>query len=120
MIAKDNERANTGSTVTQIQDDVGHHTGIFAKTEVLTALANLVLLAAFGVSLPLVRCALYYFLCTIPRSAPFSPWCPRAVWRSSWSVGRRPCRSRRVTADRTVDRTFRHTPMLLSIFRRLQ
>ena len=123
MIAEDNERPNTRSTVTQIYDDVGHYTGIFAKTEVLTALANLVLLAAFGVGLPLVRCVLYYFLYflrTIPGSASFSPWWPRAVGRSSWSVGRRPYRRRRVTADRTVDRRFRHTPMLLSIFRRPQ
>jgi AI-2 transport protein TqsA len=53
--------------MTQIHNDVAHYTGIFAKTGVLMALANLVLLAVFGVDFPLVRCALYYFLPFIPR-----------------------------------------------------
>jgi AI-2 transport protein TqsA len=66
MIAEDTERANARPVLTQVQNDVGHYVAVYARTGVLTALANLVLLVAFGVDFPLVCCVLYFFLNFIP------------------------------------------------------
>ena len=66
MIAEDTDSANAGPTLTQVQNDVGYYVAVYARTGVLTALANLVLLAAFGVDFPLVWCVLYFFFNFIP------------------------------------------------------
>ena len=66
MITEDSESANSRPILTQVQNDVGHYVAAYARTGVLTALANLVLLAAFGVDFPLVWCVLYFFLNFIP------------------------------------------------------
>jgi AI-2 transport protein TqsA len=67
LIAEDTERANARSILTQVQNDVAHYIGASAATGVLTALANLLLLAAFGVDFPLVCCVLYFFLQFVPN-----------------------------------------------------
>lgn len=66
MIAEDMERTGTRSILAQVQNDVAHYVAVYATTGVLTALANLVLLVAFGVDFPLVWCVLYFFLNFIP------------------------------------------------------
>jgi len=66
MIAEDTKSATTRPILTQVQNDVGHYVAVYARTGVLTALANLVLLVAFGVDFPLVCCVLYFFLNFIP------------------------------------------------------
>jgi AI-2 transport protein TqsA len=66
MIAEDTQSSNARPILTQVQNDVGHYVAAYARTGVLTALANLVLLAAFGVDFPLVWCVLYFFLNFIP------------------------------------------------------
>jgi len=66
MIAEETKRANHRSILTQVQSDVAHYIGASAKTGMLTALANLVLLVAFGVDFPLVCCVLYFFLQFVP------------------------------------------------------
>jgi len=66
MIAEDTKRANARPILTQVQNDVAHYVAVYATTGVLTALANLVLLVAFGVDFPLVWCVLYFFFNFIP------------------------------------------------------
>jgi len=66
MIVQDTETANAPRILTQVQNDVGHYVAVCATTGVLTALANLVVLAALGVDFPLVWCVLYFFLNFIP------------------------------------------------------
>ena len=63
---EDTESANARPILTQVQNDVANYVGVYAGTGVLTALANLVLLVAFGVDFPLVWCVLYFFLNFIP------------------------------------------------------
>jgi AI-2 transport protein TqsA len=66
MIGEDTESAKARPILTQVQNDVAHYVAVYAGTGGLTALANLVLLAAFGVDFPLVWCVLYFFLNFIP------------------------------------------------------
>jgi|GEM_PF-870528 len=66
-IAEDKQRVGARSILIQIQGDVSHYIGAAAATGVLTAIANLVLLAALGVDFPLVWCVLYFFLNFIPN-----------------------------------------------------
>ena len=66
LIADDTERANVRSILTRVQSDVARYVGVSATTGFLTALANLVLLVAFGVDFPLVCCVLYFFLQFVP------------------------------------------------------
>ena len=66
MIVGDSDRAPSQSVLTDVQDDVGQYVGVYATTGFVTALANLVLLMAFGVDFPLVWCILYFFLNFIP------------------------------------------------------
>jgi len=66
MIAGDKERANARPILTKVQSDVARYIGVSATTGALMALANLVLLAAFGVDFPLVCCVLYFFLQFVP------------------------------------------------------
>jgi AI-2 transport protein TqsA len=66
MIAEDTQSSNARPILTQVQNDVGHYVAVYARTGVLTALANMVLLAAFGVDFPLAWCVLYFFLNFIP------------------------------------------------------
>jgi len=67
MIAEDKQRVGARSIFIQVQGDVAHYIGAAAATGVLTAIANLVLLAALGVDFPLVWCVLYFFLNFIPN-----------------------------------------------------
>jgi AI-2 transport protein TqsA len=66
MIAENTEKPNARSILTQVQSDVANYIGVSATTGVLAALANLVLLIAFGVDFPLVCCVLYFFLQFVP------------------------------------------------------
>ena len=66
LIAEDTERASAQPILTRVQNDVAHYVSVYATTGVLTALANLVLLAVLGVDFPLVCCVLYFFLNLIP------------------------------------------------------
>jgi len=66
IIAGGTGRANAGSLLTQIHNDVGHFVDSLAAAGVLTAVANLVLLEALGVDFALVWCVLYFFLQFIP------------------------------------------------------
>ena len=66
MIAEDTERAGTRLILTHVQKDVANFIAASATTGILTALADLVLLVAFGVDFPLVCCVLYFFLNFIP------------------------------------------------------
>jgi predicted PurR-regulated permease PerM len=66
MMAEDSGSANTRPILTQVQNDVGRYVTVYTNAGALTALANLVLLAVFGVDFPLVWCVLYFFLNFIP------------------------------------------------------
>jgi AI-2 transport protein TqsA len=66
LIGEDTESAKARPILTQVQNDVANYVAVYAATGVLTALANLVLLVAFGVDFPLVWCVLYFFLNFIP------------------------------------------------------
>jgi AI-2 transport protein TqsA len=66
MIAEDTKSATSRPILTQVQNDVGHYVAVYAGTGLLTTLANLVLLVAFGVDFPLVCCVLYFFFNFIP------------------------------------------------------
>jgi len=67
LIVGDSERAPSQSVWTDVQNDVGQYVGVYATTGFVTALANLVLLMAFGVDFPLVWCILYFLLNFIPN-----------------------------------------------------
>jgi len=66
LIGEDTEGATARPILNQVQNDVAHYVAVYAESGVLTALANLILLVAFGVDFPLVCCVLYFFLNFIP------------------------------------------------------
>jgi len=66
MIARETEKVGVRSTLALVGNDVANFISVSATTGVLTALADLVLLVAFGVDFPLVCCVLYFFLNFIP------------------------------------------------------
>jgi len=66
MIAEDTDSAKARPILTQVQSDVAHYIAASATTGILTALANMVLLAALGVDFPLLCCVLYFFLQFVP------------------------------------------------------
>ena len=66
MLAEHSEKADQASIFSEAENDVAEYIATSAATGILTAFADLVLLALLGVDFPLVWCVLYFFLQFIP------------------------------------------------------